>query len=138
LLTTLAWPALAIFSPFGLVCLLAWLWPAAATLIQLSISPQYRESFWLMNLVLGLSGVIAINAPLRWYMTVIGMGKPLLVGTGIGITLTLIVLLILTNQYPTAWTILCTKVTYESVLLVAGVWGLSKQSQSVKNFERNA
>ena len=129
ILATLAWPALAIFSPLGLVCLLAWLWPPAATFIQFLISPEYRGSFWLMTWVLGLSGLIAINAPLRWYMTVTGVGKPLLIGTVLGIVLTFSVLLTLTRQYPTAWTILCSKVTYELVLFVAGSWGLSKLSQ---------
>ncbi len=138
LLATLAWPALAIFSPLGLVCLLAWLWSPAATLIQLLISPEYRGSYWLMTWVLGLSGLIAINAPLRWYMTVTGVGRPLLIGTGLGIVLTLIVLFILTQRYPTAWTILCSKVTYELVLLIAGSWGLSKLSQSTKKGAGNA
>jgi hypothetical protein len=138
ILATLAWPALAIFSPLGLVCLLAWLWPPAATFIQFLISPEYRGSFWLMTWVLVLSGLIAINAPLRWYMTVAGVGKPLLIGTGLGIVFTLIVLFILTKQYPAAWTILCSKITYELVLFVAGSWGLSKLSQSAKKAANNA
>ncbi len=137
-LATLAWPALVIFSPLGLVCLLAWLLPPAATLIQLTISPEYRGSFWLMTWVLGLSGLIAMNAPVRWHMTVTGVGKPLLIGTGLGIVFTLIVLFILTRQYPTAWTIFCSKVTYELVLLLAGSWGLLKLSQSTKGGSDNA
>ena len=126
LLSTLAWPAFAIFFPFGLVCLFAWVWQPAETLLQLSIAPEYRGSFWLLALVLILTGLISINAPLRWYMTVAGMGRPLLVGTVLGIVLTLIILLILTKQYPSAWTILCSKITYELILLI--VCGLNMKS----------
>jgi hypothetical protein len=66
------------------------------------------------------------------------VGKPLLIGTGLGIVFTLIVLFILTKQYPAAWTILCSKITYELVLFIAGSWGLSKLSQSAKKAANNA
>jgi hypothetical protein len=88
------------------------------------IAPEYRGSFWLLTLVLGLSSLIAANVPLRWFTTVAGEGKHLLLGTSLGIVLSLVTLFTLTGLEGGAWTVLASKMVYEVTLAVAGGWGL--------------
>ncbi len=117
-------PALLIFTPLTLICLGVWLSPWLATLFQTLIAVEYRSAFWLLGLVLALSGLISFNAPVRWYLTVAGEGKPLLFGTGVGIVLSLMTLLVLTHWQPLAWTVLAAKMMYEVSLALAGAVGV--------------
>jgi hypothetical protein len=114
-------PAAWLFLPLALVCLLAATLPLARTGLETLIAPAYRPEFWLLALVLALSSSIALNAPLRWRLTVTGQGGALLKGTAFGIVASLAVLALLTRWNPEAWTVLVARMVYEAGLLGAGL-----------------
>ena len=125
LLIGLTGPSLLIFAPLALICAAAWFSPAFAGLLQTLIAPEYREAFWLMGVVLMLSGLIAINAPLRWYSTAQADGRFLLMGTALGIVVSLTALFTLTHIYAGAWAVLASKIAYEAALLIVGGLGVT-------------
>jgi hypothetical protein len=117
---SMLWPALALFAPLALLCLAVATLPWACRGLELLIAPEYRAEIGLLGLVLALSAWVALNAPLRWRLTVAGHGAPLLRGTAVGIVASLATLLLLTASSPLAWTVLVARIVYEACLWVAG------------------
>jgi O-antigen/teichoic acid export membrane protein len=124
-LQQLAAPALLIFAPLTLIALGAWLSPWVTRLVQALIAPEYRDPFWMLALVVMLSALISLNSPARWYLTVLGRGESLLMGTAVGVVLSLLVLVGLSQWQAMAWTVLVAKMVYELCLVIAGYAGLA-------------
>lgn len=117
-------PALLMFTPLALVLGVAVLFEPVRALLLGLVAPDYRAEAWLLAPVLALSGWIAVNAPIRWRLTVSGAGVPLLKGTAMGIVVSLLLLWVLAGHEPQAWTVLAAKIAYESCLMLAGLAGL--------------
>jgi hypothetical protein len=127
-LSDVALPAALMFAPLCLLLLAGVLVPPLQALLLALIAPEYRSDFWLMSLVLALSGWISLNAPIRWRLTVAGAGSTLLKGTVVGIVCSLLVLWLLTRSQPLAWSVLAAKMAYEACLCFAGVVGMARLS----------
>jgi hypothetical protein len=88
--------------------------------LALLVAPQYRADRALVHWLVLLSALTAANAPVRWMLSVLARGRPLLIGSALGFVLSLLSIAWLADGSAAPWVALVARSVYEACLLAAG------------------
>jgi hypothetical protein len=131
-LAELSTAAILVAAPFallyGLLLTPAW----GPGLLDLLVAVGYHGDRGLIHLLLLLTMLMASNGPARWAMSVLGMGRPLFIGSLVGFPFSLVVLALLSQSEPRAWIALCAKLIYEGCVLLICIAALGARRSDAK------
>ena len=116
--------ALLVATPFALMYALLWVPAGRADFLGLLVPAKYHADRELIHLLLLLTLLMACNGPARWALSVLGMGRPLFIGTLIGFPVSLTALTWLSQASQQAWVALTANLLYELCVLLICVAAL--------------
>jgi hypothetical protein len=124
--------ALLVAAPFALLYGLLLTPEWGPQLLDLLVAAGYHADRSLIHLLLLLTMLMACNGPARWAMSVLGMGRPLFIGSLVGFPLSLVVLALLSEAEPRAWIALCAKLIYEGCVLIICIAALGARRSDAR------